>query len=230
MSPVEALRSSSPRLLVAAVVLAWLGTGCTMAVHSSVQDQSGKPLQHAVVYATPKEQPRSPLGGSSKAAVIVDDLEFQPPVLPVRIGTAVSFLNRDDIRYQVYSISAAKNFERVVDRLSSSAAVVFDRPGAVILGCALHDRTIGHIYVLKTPYFATTGADGKARLAGLPRGAYEVRVWHPDMKTPADAAAQRVTDTSSHRVGVDFTITVQRARPPERLPAPAASDERGNER
>ena len=31
-------------------------------------------------------------------------------------------------------------------------------------GCALNDRMLGRIYVLQTPYFARTGADGKADL------------------------------------------------------------------
>jgi plastocyanin len=198
-----------------------------MAVHSTVSDQSGRPLQHAVVYATPKPERQSFPAGQPKAVMAVENFEFQPPVLVVQAGTGVSFLNRDDIRHQIYSISAAKNFELVAERLSSSAEVVFERPGVVVLGSAAHDRTIGHIYVLKTPYFATTGSDGKADLAALPRGAYEVRVWHPDMLAPVEATTRRVADSSERRVGVDFTIAVRNGRPPAPLPPPAAVPRHG---
>lgn len=214
MSP-GGLRSGLVKLLAIACLLPLLSAGCTMAVHSAVRDQSGKPVQDAVVYATPREKRRLPPGGGHTAVIVLEDFAFRPPVLPVRVGTGVSFLNRDDLRHQIYSISAAKNFELLADRLSTSGEVVFDRPGAVVLGCAAHDRMIGHVYVLETPYFATTGADGRAELAGLPRGAYDVRVWHPDLKPSARVASHRVADTRSHRVGVDFTLSVQRARPPE---------------
>ena len=43
-------------------------------------------------------------------------------------------------------------------------AVVFDKPGAVALGCNIHDWMIGYIYVLETPYFGKTGDHGEARL------------------------------------------------------------------
>ncbi len=214
-------------MLAPACLLSFFCTACTMAVHSAVHDQSGRPLQHAVVYATPKEQRVRLFRGNLKTAMVVENFEFNPSVLPVRMGTGVSFLNRDDITHHIYSISTAKNFERFANRLSSSAEVVFDKPGVVVLGCAAHDRTIGHIYVLETPYFATTGVDGKADLDNLPRGTYEVRVWHPGMK--ADAAARRVVDSAGHRAIVDFTISVQRDSPPERVPSPAtATQKRGD--
>jgi len=222
MSSSGACLSRLRRLLALLSLLPFLSTGCTMAVHADVRDQSGRPVKDAVVYATAREPRPSPPRGAGAATMVVENLEFKPPVLPVLIGTGVSFLNRDDIGHQIYSISAAKNFEVPADRRSSSAEVVFDKRGAVVLGCALHDRMIGHVYVLTTPHFAATGPDGKAALEGLPRGAYEVRVWHPDMMSPAAVPARRVADSPSHRAGVDFAITVQRAHPPPRRPASAA--------
>lgn len=208
----------SPRFSAAAGLLALLCSSCTMAVHSSVLDQSGNPVKDAVVYATAEERRMSLTRGNPKAAMTVENLEFRPPVLPVRAGTGVSFLNRDDLAHQIYSISKAKNFELFVNRLSTSGEVVFDRPGAVVLGCATHDQMVGHVYVTETPYFATTGSDGRAVLPGLPRGAYDVRVWHPDLQPSAGPPATRVTDAPSHRVGVDFRITVHSRASADGLP------------
>ncbi len=212
--------SGRPRLLAAACLIPILCSSCTMAVHSAVRDQSGQPLQDAVVYAMPKEPRLLPAAGNPKAVIAVEGYAFKPPVLPVRVGTGVSFLNRDDIKHQIYSISAARNFELPTERLSKSPAVVFDKPGVVVLGLALHDRSVGHICVLETPYFVTTGADGRAELDGLPRGAYEVRVWHPGMKSSAAATTQHATDSPSHRVDLDFTISAQHGRPLEEVPPP----------
>jgi plastocyanin len=199
-----------------------------MAVHASVHDQSGRPLRDAVVTATPRERHLPPAEGSPKAALVIENFAFSPPVFPVRVGTAVTFQNRDDIRHHIYSISAARNFELFTNRLSASPAVVFDKPGVVVLGSATDDRMIGHVCVLETPYFASTGADGSALLEGLPRGSYLVRVWHPDMKVPAEATTQRVSDTASHRAGVDFRIPVQQGQPSGRQAPPPAAPRGGS--
>jgi len=48
-----------------------------------------------------------------RLAPLIDqvDKEFVPYVLPVYVGTSVSFPNRDNIRHHVYSFSSAKKFE-----------------------------------------------------------------------------------------------------------------------
>lgn len=38
----------------------------------------------------------------------------------------------------------------------------------------------GQVYVSATPWFAKTDAKGVARIEGVPDGAAEVVVWHPD--------------------------------------------------
>lgn len=215
--------------LTAAALLALACSSCTMSVRASVRDQSGGPVKDAVVYASPEGKAASSVGGRPGVAMTVENLEFFPPVLPVRVGGGVTFLNRDDVAHQIYSISRAKNFERFVGRLSASGEVVFDRPGPVVVGCATHDSMTGHIYVVGTPYFAVTGADGTAELHGLPRAVYGVQVWHPDMQASDGPARKRVSDTPSHRAGVDFTVSVQR-RPPAGEAAQTAPNARGDER
>jgi hypothetical protein len=63
----------------------------------------------------------------------------------------------------------------------------------VTIGCNIHDWMVGYIYVSESPYFATTGADGRATLGGLPAGRYSVRVWHPQLAM-AEAATRRDAD------------------------------------
>jgi hypothetical protein len=38
---------------------------------------------------------------------------------------------------------------------------------------------LAYVYVVDTPWFAKTDAQGRARLDGLPAGEYEVHAWHP---------------------------------------------------
>lgn len=133
------------------------------------------------------------------------DKEFVPLVVPVQVGAAVSFPNKDNIRHHVYSFSPAKRFELKLYSGVPAKPVVFDRPGPVTLGCNIHDWMVGYIYVVDTPWFGKTSADGVASFE-LPAGDYVVKVWHPWMK--AEPAAQHASVTGAQAVPVQFGLDV----------------------
>lgn len=163
-------------------------------LHALVRDKSGTALADAVVLAVPAQRPAS-LPRGATATIIVDQVnkEFIPYVLPVQAGTTVNFPNKDNIRHHVYSFSPAKTFELPLYKGDSAPPVLFDKPGPVILGCNIHDWMIAYIYVTESPYYAKTGADGKARLAALPAGDYTLRVWHPRMQGKEEASERKVS-------------------------------------
>ena len=68
--------------------------GPTMTVLAAVRDQAGTPLEDAVVTATALDLQPSP-AERPPALVTIENYAFKPAVLPVRVGTAVSFRNRD---------------------------------------------------------------------------------------------------------------------------------------
>jgi plastocyanin len=183
-----------------------------------VTDDRGKPVADAVVTLTA-------VGGSPQApprtTLIMDqhDKEFVPHVLPVPIGTPVSFPNRDNIRHHVYSFSAAKKFELPLYIGTPAAPVLFDKPGVVPLGCNIHDWMLAYIYVVTTPHFAKTAADGTARLEGLAPGAYEARVWHPRLRGDTEKTAKSVTLAPGEPGHLIFTVSLKSAwrvpRPPD---------------
>jgi plastocyanin len=204
------------------IVLPWLVTsGAPPAsaragsVEAMVKDQGGKPVADAVVSLT--------LVGDSAPAVrpltaVMDQVnkEFVPLMLPVMVGTPVSFPNRDNIRHHVYSFSPAKKFELPLYIGTPTAPVVFDKPGPVALGCNIHDWMVAYIYVVATPHFARTTADGKARVEGVPGGAYEARVWHPRLRGATEATTQPITVTEDGEGRLAFTLSLK----PEPRPAP----------
>jgi plastocyanin len=146
-------------------------------------DNKGAAAGDGVVSLTPKNASRS-LPPVPLAEAVMDqvDKEFVPHVLPVRTGTRVRFPNSDNIRHHVYSFSKPKIMELKLYARGESNAVVFDKPGVVVLGCNIHDWMVGYIYVVDAPYFAKSGADGKAVVTGVPSGGYEMQVWHPRLK------------------------------------------------
>src|SRR6202008_4939692 len=112
--------------------------------------------------------------------------EFVPFVLPVAVGTPVTFPNRDNIRHHVYSFSASKRCELPLYIGTPAAPVVFDKPGSVVLGCNIHDWMVGYVYVLATPYFVKTGPDGRAQLTNVAPGSYEACGWHTRRTTETE--------------------------------------------
>ena len=68
-----------------------------------------------------------------------------------------------------------------------------DHRFVVAIGCNIHDQMSAYLVVVDTPYFALA-ANGQAELAGLPEGAYEVRVWHEGMRS--EPPPQRIRTAS----------------------------------
>jgi len=167
----------------------------------------GKPLKDAVVYAMPKE--RMAPTKDWETVIFIENNEFQPFVLPVQTGAAVSFVNADRVRHHVYSISPVINIDLPLDKAESSKHIALAKAGVVVLGCAIHDRMVGYLYVMETAWFARTGKEGTADLIDLPRGTYDVLVWHPWMKGSPDETVKRVAPNSPSVVNVDFVVPLQ---------------------
>lgn len=177
-------------------VLSILLAGFIRNAHSAtirvlVSDDRGTPVKDAVVYAELKEG-KYPPPKKMTATMDQQNKEFIPYVLPVQIGTSVNFPNSDNIRHHVYSFSPAKKFELPLYKGKPGNPVVFDKQGAVAVGCNIHDWMIAYIYVVDTPYFAKTSENGKSNLSDLPAALYEIKVWHPRMKSASEITAKQL--------------------------------------
>ncbi len=161
-----------------------------------IEDENGNPVKDAVVVATAlidnsinsrasTEKPRT-------LTIAQIDKQFVPYVTAIRIDTAISFPNRDDILHNVYSFSKAKKFQLPLYKDEPPAPIVFDKPGVVILGCNIHDSMVAYVYVLETPHFAKTDASGRAKLKGLPLGEYSVQARHPRKRRRGSSPALRI--------------------------------------
>jgi len=172
-------------LLLAALALALAGTAGAANVEVLVQTPAGTPLADAAVLVEPLAgvPPRPRTRGH--AAIEQRGREFIPWMTVVQTGTSVDFPNNDTIRHHVYSFSEPKRFEIKLYAGKPGQPVVFDKPGQVDIGCNIHDWMEAHVLVVDTPYFARTGADGRATVAGVPAGRYRVRPWHPLQKGAA---------------------------------------------
>lgn len=144
------------------------------------------------------------------------DREFVPYLTIVQRGTAVDFPNRDKLKHHVYSFSPAKTFEIKLYAGQPAQPVVFDKTGEVAIGCNIHDWMEAHVLVVETPWFAKTGADGVARVAAIPAGAYRLRLWHPRQKAAAETRLidVPVTPSKSMALVLDVAPRMQHVKPP----------------
>ncbi len=204
-----AVKKTALVLVTLALLAAGPGTAATVEV--TVTDAKGAAIADAVVSARPPGPPAALRKRS--AAVEQRDKAFVPLVSVVQAGTAVQFPNRDPIRHHVYSFSPAKVFEIKLYADVPAAPVVFDKPGEVVLGCNIHDHMIAYIYVVDTPWYAKTGADGKARIAELPAGDYDVQVAHYAQVAPLAAKRLALRADDSQALPVSLALKVLTPRP-----------------
>ena len=138
------------------------------------------------------------------------DKQFAPRLVVIQTGTSVNFPNFDTVRHHVYSFSSAKSFEIKLYTGRPSAPVTFDKPGTATLGCNIHDRMVGWILVVDTPYYAqapeggpgeggaaSASSPGRALLQSVPPGNYKLRVWHPRLAPGAAAHEQALVVPST---------------------------------
>jgi plastocyanin len=183
-----------PRILPAFLLaLSALGPALARAavVAVTVTDEAGQPLPDAVVMLETTATPKPPVRPMPMVEVSQARRQFQPRVTVVTVGTPVNFPNFDTVRHHVYSFSPIKTFELKLYAGVPAQPVVFDKPGAAVLGCNIHDRMAAWVVVVDTPYHARTDARGQVQLDGVPPGSYRLRAWHagvPAGKEPAPVA------------------------------------------
>ncbi|MGE4064033.1 MAG: hypothetical protein AB7E79_11765 [Rhodospirillaceae bacterium] len=201
---------------VGAVPHAHAGTVSAQAV-----TPDGEVVRDAVITAVPPGGAIIAARPGTKAVMIQEGKQFIPYVLAVQAGTTVDFPNHDSFRHQVYSFSTAKTFELKLYGSGEVGSVLFDKPGAVPVGCNIHDNMLAYVYVAPGPNFATTGPDGAAQIKGLAAGTYEISVWHPHQR--GASSTQQVTVAPDGTVDVKLELRLRNVRGQRK---PGAFDEK----
>jgi len=159
----------------------------------ALTDAKGAALSDAVVEVFAPAGLALPPNRLAQDARIDQRMEqFFPLVSLIRSGGRVTFLNNDTTRHQVYSFSAIKKFQFELKQGQRSEAVVFDKPGVAAIGCNIHDSMITYVYVADSPFAALSKDDGRVSFAELPAGAYEFRIWHPQLPQDKPGPSQHI--------------------------------------
>jgi hypothetical protein len=144
------------------------------------------PGEYAVVHLTGDRLPaiRLPL---APPAMAQKDRMFEPSVLAIPVGGAVSFPNRDPFFHNVFSYSKTRSFDLGRYPEGETHEVVFDEPGIVPVFCEIHYSMRAYIHVLDTPYFAVSDLSRRFEIPDVEPGAYTLHVWQeslPEIAVP----------------------------------------------
>lgn len=157
-------------------------------------DRDGQALVNVVVSLKPVGR-AAPVSPVQEMVVTQENATFKPYISVIRTGSSVVFANRDNMEHHIKSFSSSKPFEIAVHKPGDTPAPIrFDKEGAVVVYCILHDWMRAYVYVADTPWYGMTAASsGIARIENLPPGDYEVTAWHPDLGQYKPPLTQKVT-------------------------------------
>lgn len=216
----------TPRLAAALVFLVLAALAARAGeLTVTVKGAKGETATDAVVSLVPLDRPVPPPEPQTAPVEIAqEDEQYQPYLTVIRTGTRVDFPNKDRIQHHIYSASETKKFEKPLYAPGAHEAIVFDKPGVVVLGCNIHDWMAAYVVVLDTPWFARTDAAGVAKLTGVAAGRYRIDVWHPrqlgpDRKPARVPVSREVTVAEGVPAAESITLTLAAERRIKRAPA-----------
>ena len=205
MKPVRS--ASTARSMMAALGVLALGlslahAGTFLALAS---DREALALTNVVVSLKPVGR-AAPATAAQEIVVTQENATFKPYISVVRVGSSVVFANRDNMEHHIKSFSSSKPFEIAVHKPGDTPPPIrFDKEGAVVAYCILHDWMRAYIYVADTPWYALTAASsGIARIENVPAGDYEATAWHPDLGQYKPALTQKVTVSATGATEATF--------------------------
>ena len=170
---------------------------CQCSAHAGVLevqvlDRDGRPAPDTVVIVHPanKGQARTPLPLS--AVVNQEKQQFIPAVTVVGVGAKVRFTNNDPWNHHVRigtpgAVAGSSDGQSAMlegkqeGKVASAAVFNMDKPGVVgaaLLGCFIHSRMGGVVYVADSPWTAKTNSEGFVVFDDVPEGAATIKVWH----------------------------------------------------
>lgn len=89
--------------------------------------------------------PRAAAAEATETQVNIDNFSFGPASVDVRVGTTVTWRNRDDIPHTV--VSTDGTFKSKVRDTDETFSYTFSKPGTYSYFCSIHPKMVGKVVV-----------------------------------------------------------------------------------
>ncbi len=154
-------------------------------------DSNNTPLPDMVVYLQPLGDLVLPV--SDKVVEIGQlDRAFIPYINVMQRGNSASFQNKDDITHHIYSPVGENKFSFKIRAGQSQRKDDFQQLGEVAMGCNIHDWMSGYLYIVDTPLFGKSDAQGVVNIPVEQVGKYQLVIWHPQLETETHSVSQQI--------------------------------------
>jgi plastocyanin len=165
---------------------------------------SNKELGNVFVYVK-EGLPDGQWPAPTTAAVIDQNgCMYKPHVIGVMVGQPLQFKNSDGLLHNVHALPKVnQEFNIAMPAERTTADHQFDQAEGIFqVKCDVHPWMTSYVGVMKSPFFAVTGADGKFTIPNLPAGTYTVEAWHERLGTQD----QQVTVADNGTATVSFVM------------------------
>ncbi len=136
------------------------------------------------------------------------DKRFVPRYVTARPGDVLRFMNSDDFRHNVFSLSANYEFDLGAYRTGPGPPVTLDRPGVIKVYCNIHQEMACFVVVAPTDSTAVTGSNGVYGITAAP-GQYVLKAWSLRGEYEQEVA---IPDTDDVLLDIDIAITGGRSK------------------
>lgn len=140
------------------------------------QVEPGEQADTLVYFVPAAGEPRATPGHYT---IYTHNRDFSPEAMALPEGSTVTFVNLDDVRHNVFSVTPGSSFDLGYQGAGEKADHVFNHAGIVLVSCHVHRSMELDLLVVPTPWFAKVAADGSFTLRGLPAGAGTLHFWNP---------------------------------------------------
>ena len=171
--------------------------GQVLLTAGSGQRVSSGDVADTIVYFVPAAPFARPAPGTF--TVYTQNRAFNPAALAIPLDSTVHFVNLDDVRHNVFSVTPGSAFNLGYQGSGQSAAHRFGNPGLILISCNVHRTMELDLLVVPSPYATKVSADGAFALRGLPGGPGTLYFWNPRARlaaqkivVPADNVQQRL--------------------------------------
>jgi len=165
----------------------------------------GNALGNVVVYVSQG----GPVSSTPPSRPVLFDQQgchYTTHVLAFRVGQEVRISNSDPLSHNIHPLAKInREWNKIQPAGTPPFTYAYDQEEFIPVKCNLHSWMLGYFVVLKTPFFAVTGNDGRFTLQDLPPGHYTVTAWHEALGT----LHQDITISDAEAQTINFTFNAK---------------------
>jgi plastocyanin len=129
---------------------------------------------------------------------------YEPHVQVVPMGATVEYLNSDAVAHNVHVYATKNGDQNNSVAAGSRAEQKLEKAEVVTVKCDIHPWMSSYIFVTDDPIYGLSGADGSAKLEGVPVGKYKISYWHEH-----DSIGKGKSDEVTVEAGKTTTVEIK---------------------